>query len=188
MNKAIENLKAEMMDTNLNFLDNKKDIPEMTPGGTISVDVIQQIINNLERKTLKKFEYIDEKHKRSEEDITKLKNEMNKINGLLDGLNGNLNSYKEKIDLNEKAIHENKTNNQISLDQFNKSLKDKTDNLQTVIDNEVKFLKEKIKTMYDQKELDQNNKNKHDQVDPKVIKEINQKILDLENKMKSYIG
>ena len=42
--------------------------------------------------------------------------------------------------------------------------------------------------MYDQKELDQNNKNKHDQVDPKVIKEINQKILDLENKMKSYIG
>ena len=128
------------------------------------------------------------KQKKTEEDIVKLKGEFQKCNAGLESLNGITNHLKENLDKQGNNIAENKINTQKMLDLVNKNVQDKTDNLNSIIENEVKYLKEKIKTIGEMKEFNEGTKIKGDGVDSKVVKELQGKITDLENKMKSYIG
>ena len=115
MNKNIEEIKKtnEKLEKDLVEISIKVqdfDIYELfkansAEGGSTDMGVI--LVQNLEKKVFKKFEFIDEKGKRSDEEIYKLKAEVNNLKNFNENTNKNLTNLSEDL---EKISNENKTN------------------------------------------------------------------------------
>ena len=91
MKKQIEDISVKVMDFDVFDL-----FKESSVGGG-SVDATKILIKNLEQKIQHKTEIIDEKLKKNEEDIYKLKNEFQNLKNESDVISHNLNNFQDKI-------------------------------------------------------------------------------------------
>jgi len=66
-------------------------------GGSSDVSVI--LVQNLEKKVFKKFEFIDEKSKKQDEENYKLKNEISNVKNLIDTITKNVVNLKQENDI-----------------------------------------------------------------------------------------
>ena len=89
--KKIEEISVKVMD--FNIYDLFKDT--MVEGG--SIDASKILIKNLEQKFTQKNEIVDEKMKKNEEDIYKLKNDFQNLRNESDVISHNLDNFKNKI-------------------------------------------------------------------------------------------
>ena len=89
--KKIEEISVKVMD--FNIYDLFKDT--MVEGG--SIDASKILIKNLEQKFTQKNEIVDEKMKKNEEDIYKLKNDFQNLKNESDVISHNLDNFKNKI-------------------------------------------------------------------------------------------
>ena len=91
MKKKMEEISVKVMDFNIYDL-----FKENSVGGG-SVDAAKILIKNLEQKFTQKNEIVDEKMKKNEEDIYKLKNDFQNLKNESDVISHNLDNFKNKI-------------------------------------------------------------------------------------------
>ena len=91
MKKKMEEISVKVMDFNIYDIFKENSIS----GG--SIDASKILIKNLEQKFTQKNEIIDEKIKKNEEDIYKLKNDFQNLKNESDVISHNLDNFKNKI-------------------------------------------------------------------------------------------
>ena len=91
MKKEMEEISVKVMDFNIYDL-----FKENSVGGG-SIDAAKILIKNLEQKFTQKNEIVDEKMKKNEEDIYKLKNDFQNLKNESDVISHNLDNFKSKI-------------------------------------------------------------------------------------------
>ena len=91
MKKKMEEISVKVMDFNIYDI-----FKENTVGGG-SIDASKILIKNLEQKFTQKNEIIDEKMKKNEEDIYRLKNDFQNVKNESDVIAHNLDNFKNKI-------------------------------------------------------------------------------------------
>ena len=179
MEKDVEEMKVKVLD--FNVYDLFKDCN--VDGG--SLDASKLLIMNLERKVFKKIDLMDVKISKNEEDIYKLKNDFRNMKNQTDVNNKMFNNLKEDFN---KIIEEIQNYNNENLNQLNAVDSRLTDKLNSLLKSFEKFKKE---TEYDINELkgkpieikDNNevgNVNMDNEVDKKVMKDFNKRIIDVE--------
>ncbi len=137
INKKLEDINVQLIDSNFSNIENNKEKMAEGTNGTVSSEVAQNI-QNLEKKMFKKFEFVDDKYKKSEEVIMKLKHDFHVMQGQLEVANGNLNELKVKVDDNTNNLSKNQNELEEKLNTLSKELKDKEDELKSLIESEVK--------------------------------------------------
>jgi hypothetical protein len=105
-----------------------------TDGESGNTDALLIMVQNMEKKLLKKFEFVDEKIKKGEDETYKIKNEILNIKNNLDALLKNMLFAKEQIDILFPR-----------LDDVSNNVKTQLDNTR----NELKLLIEGIKNLQD---------------------------------------
>ena len=91
MKKKMEEISVKVMDFNIYDL-----FKDNSVGGG-SLDAAKLLIKNLEQKFTQKNEIVDEKMKKNEEDIYKLKNDFQNLKNESDVISHNLDNFKNKI-------------------------------------------------------------------------------------------
>ena len=91
MKKKMEEISVKVMDFNIYDL-----FKDTTVGGG-SIDASKLLVKNLEQKFTQKNEIIDEKMKKNEEDIYKLKNDFQNLKNECDVISHNLDNFRNKI-------------------------------------------------------------------------------------------
>ena len=115
MKKKMEEISVKVMDFNIYDL-----FKENTVGGG-SIDAAKILIKNLEQKFTQKNEIIDEKMKKNEEDIYKLKNDFQNVKNESDVIAHNLDNFKSKIkELVEQVGKSNDNNSNLVNEMGNK--------------------------------------------------------------------
>jgi len=104
LGKDLEEISVKVQDFNIYELFKANS----AEGGSTDMGVI--LVQNLEKKVFKKFEFIDEKGKRSDEEVSKLKAEIFKLQNFNENTNKNLTNLTEEL---EKLSSESKTNTDI---------------------------------------------------------------------------
>lgn len=162
-------------------------------GGSTDMGVI--LVQNLEKKVFKKFEFIDEKGKRSDEEQYKLKAEINNLKNFNENTTKNLTNLTEEL---ESLSTESKTN----IDILNTNMK--------VIEEKLEKIRNQIIEKMNSQEIEmQNNLNKiaedhasnlgDDKAnkpggsvlgdeDMKMIRDNYRKVLDLEKSFKVFVS
>lgn len=184
--KELEEMQIKIQDFNIYeiFKNNSAD------GGSSDMGVI--LVQNLEKKVFKKFEFIDEKGKRSDEEIYKIKAEINNLKNSNENSNKTNSTFKEEY---EKINNENKN----TFDNLNNNIK----NFEEKLESLHKHILEKINL----KDVEmQNNLNKiaedhasnvGDEKKPtgsilgeedlKMMKDNHRKIIEVEKSLKVFI-
>ena len=115
MKTKMEEISVKVMDFNIYDL-----FKESTVGGG-SIDAAKILIKNLEQKFTQKNEIIDEKMKKNEEDIYKLKNDFQNVKNESDVIAHNLDNFKNKIkELVEQVGKTNDNNSNLVNEMGNK--------------------------------------------------------------------
>jgi len=190
----IENINISLMDSNFNKDNN---MGNMELEGDISSNLVKSMIQNLEKKIFKKFEFVDEKQKKSEEDIYKIKNELTTIKNNYECLTVNIKNASDKIKENTDSINDNKQNIKNMYESTEllkvKVIKCENNNNYTNMENEFKIIKDDLKKLNDK--LDTHIKLKADEdkkedlnIDPKTSNATNKKLNEIENKLKIILG
>ena len=138
MKKQIEDISVKVMDFDVFDL-----FKESSVGGG-SVDATKILIKNLEQKIQHKTEIIDEKLKKNEEDIYKLKNEFQNLKNESDVITHNLNNFQDKIkELVEQVSVTNDYNSNL-VNEINGKLTETYKKLLQKIEEEKNELKKSI--------------------------------------------
>ena len=138
MKKQIEDISVKVMDFDVFDL-----FKESSVGGG-SVDATKILIKNLEQKIQHKTEIIDEKLKKNEEDIYKLKNEFQNLKNESDVITHNLNNFQDKIkELVEQVSVTNDYNSNL-VNEINGKLTETYKKLLQKIEDEKNELKKSI--------------------------------------------
>jgi len=158
-------------------------------GNFTEKDEVLGVISALERKTLKKFEFVDEKSKKNEEDIYKLKSEVNNIKYLIDQSVKSLQQNQEKSDnkltnLLEEA--KNKIKDELELiDQKFKSLVKESNNINDKKIEETSFnLLKIINEVRELADQTKNNSKKGGQLEEDEVKLVHKKIAEIDKNLK----
>ena len=159
-----------------------------------STDMGVILVQNLEKKVFKKFEFIDEKGKRSDEEVYKLKAEINNnLKNFNENTNKNLTHLTEEI---ERINTENKTNIEI-LNANAKVFEEKLEKIRSQIiekinSQEIEMQNNLNKIAEDHASNLGDDKAKTGSVlgdeDMKMIKDNYRKVLDLEKSFKVFVG
>lgn len=161
-------------------------------GGSSDMGVI--LVQNLEKKVFKKFEFIDEKGKRTDEEVYKLKAEINNLKNANENTHRNLTNLSDSL---EAISHENKTNIDI-MNSNTKILEEKLENLRSQIIEKInsqeiemqnnlhKIAEEHASNLGEEKEK------VHGSVlgdeDMKMMKDNYRRIIDLEKTFKVFVS
>ena len=164
-------------------------------GGSSDVSVI--LVQNLEKKVFKKFEYIDDKTKKQDEESYKFKNEITNVKNLIDSASKNLLNLKN--DCND-VFNENNSTIQGMKERFHE-IDGKFDKLYNKIMENIEIKTNQIKETHDNllKVPDdfQNVNSKEDvskrsgnvsDADVKLLKDFSKKVTDLEKNFKVFIS
>ena len=162
LTETVENIKLKVMDFNIFEVLKEKNI-------TADVDVAELLIKTLENKTDEKFKYNDDKIKKDEQDIIKLKSELTNIKNSYNFQTKNLSYMKEEILSIQKNIEQLRTNtsdNILQNKEFINKLREKNDNLSNELsktissfNNKINSLEEKLQKISNDFENIKNEKN-----------------------------
>ena len=191
--KKIEDISVKVMDFDV------YDVFKDSSVGGGSVDAAKILIKNLEQKLTHKNEIIDEKIKKNEEDIYKLKNEFQNLKNESDVISYNLNSFQDKIkELVEQVGLTNDTNSNL-VNDINGKLTETYKKLLEKINEEKTDLKKSIEKIKRQLKLISNNKNIDEEVskskgnvlsdeDLKLISDLTKRMNEAEKTIKNLIS
>ena len=129
LKETVEKIKLKVMDFSIFEVLKEKNI-------TADVDVAELLIKTLETKMEEKFKYNDDKFKKDEQDIIKLKSELTNFKNSSNFQTKNLSYMKEEILSSQKNIEQLRTNTSDNIMQ-NKELINKLREKNTSISNEL---------------------------------------------------
>jgi len=162
LTETVENIKLKVMDFNIFEVLKEKNI-------TADVDVAELLIKTLENKIDEKFKYNDDKIKKDEQDIIKLKSELTNIKNSYNFQTKNLSYMKEEILSIQKNIEQLRTNtsdNILQNKEFINKLREKNDTLSNELsktissfNNKINSLEEKLQKISNDFENIKNEKN-----------------------------
>ena len=151
--KKIEDISVKVMDFDV------YDVFKESSMGGGSVDAAKVLIKNLEQKFTHKNEIIDEKMKKNEEDIYKLKNDFQNVKNESDVISHNLNSFQDKIkELVEQVGYTNDSNSNL-VNEINGKITETYKKLLQKIEEEKNELKKNIEKIKRQMKLATNKEN-----------------------------
>ena len=130
-----------------------------------SVDAAKVLIKNLEQKFTHKNEIIDEKMKKNEEDIYKLKNDFQNLKNESDVISYNLNNFKSKIKELVEQVGITSDNNSNLVNEINGKLTETYKKLLEKIEEEKNELKKNIEKIKKQIKALSNKGNNNDDKD-----------------------
>lgn len=188
--KTMEEISVKIQDFNIYDLFKSNS----SEGGSTDVSVI--LVQNLEKKVFKKFEFMDEKTKKQDEENYKLKNEISNVKNLIESLSKNVVNLKQEYDI---AF----SDNSIMMDGF----KEKFDEIETKfeglynkimenIENKEKAFREiqegsqkldnesQINNVEDKSKISAS----MSEVELKMVKDCTKKVVDLEKSLKVFIN
>ena len=163
-------------------------------GGSSDVSVV--LVQNLEKKVFKKFEFIDEKSKKHDEEGFKVKNDMSNIKNTIEAISKNVINLKLEL---ENGFYENNIVIENHKDQLN-DLENKIDGLNKKIfdglENKSQTLKEnndgllKVADETSNNNIDDKSKKSQNisEGDTKLLKDCSKKVLDLEKNFKVFVN
>jgi hypothetical protein len=108
-----------------------------------NVDMVTGLIQNLDNKLMKKLSLQDERFKKNESDIYKIKNDTSNALNLSNQTSKNLTNLKEKVENINSSIEENKKD---SLDKFQK-LQDAINNLIQRHNEDIEIIRKELKNL-----------------------------------------
>ena len=190
INKVLDEMKIRMVDFNIVDLLKEANISEG------SIDASKILVSNLEEKFIKKTQIIDEKIKKTEDDMNNLKNEFQNVKNEAQVINTSLIGFKSAV--NEISDQVTKTNDQNSnmVNETNNKINEKYKKLSQKIEDEKQNSKknyEKIKTYIKKLEnISKEQKNsKSNEIkaemsdnDLRCMAELTKRMTDLEKQMK----
>lgn len=188
--KNLEDISVKIQDFNIYDLFKTNS----AEGGSSDVSVI--LVQNLEKKVFKKFEFMDEKTKKQDEESYRLKNEISNVKNNFEALSKNLMNLKQDYDI---AF----SDNNIMLDGFKERFEEfenKLENLYTKImqniESKEKALRESQEGMNKIEYESQNNfmedKSRASatvsEAELKMVKDCMKKVLELEKNFKVFVN
>ena len=154
--KKVEDISVKVMDFDVYDL-----FKDSSVGGG-SVDASKVLIKNLEQKFTHKTEIIDEKMKKNEEDIYKLKNDFQNLKNESDVISHNLNGFQDKIkELVEQVGYTNDNNSNLvneigsKLTETYKKLLQKIEEEKTDMKKNLDKLKRQLKLLSNKENLNE---------------------------------
>ena len=151
--KKIEDISVKVMDFDV------YDVFKESSMGGGSVDAAKVLIKNLEQKFTHKNEIIDEKMKKNEEDIYKLKNDFQNLKNESDVISHNLNSFQDKIKELVEQVSYNNDNNSNLVNEINGKITETYKKLLQKIEDEKIEIKKNIDKIKRQMKLITNKEN-----------------------------
>ena len=162
-------------------------------GGSTDVSVI--LVQNLEKKVFKKFEFIDEKTKKQDEESYKLKNEISNVKNLIETLSKNVFNLKQEYDI---AF----SDNNIMMDGFKEKfdeIESKFDGLYSKIMENIENKEKAFREIQDSQKLENESQNNNvedkskfsatmSEAELKMVKDCTKKVQDLEKSFKIFIN
>lgn len=152
MKEDAENIKIKVMDFSL--LDAFKD-----KNITADIDAAELLIKSLENKINEKFKFVEEKIKKDESDIFKLKTDITNIKNASNFQTKNLSYLKEEILSLQKSLEQQRTNTLDNINQnkelvrkLREKINSNNNNINssiTSINDKVKDIEEKIQKMFE---------------------------------------
>ena len=144
--KNNDNLKSDFEDISVKV--NDFDIYELFKNNTLeggSIDTSAILIQNLEKKLFKKFEIIDTKLKKQNEDVFRTKNEMGNVKMIVDNNSKSVSKIKEDVEKVRKESEEIKGLIDEKIKEIEEKLKELTDQINENIMKQINEMKEKHK-------------------------------------------
>ena len=188
MKKDLEEIKVKVVDFNIYEL--FKDC--QTSEGTL--DASKLLIMNLEEKFIKKTSIMDEKIKKSEEDMYNIKNEFQNVKNISSAISNSLNGFKNNIkeiseqfnktnDENSNVVNETKSKINETYKKSLQKIEDEKKNTKKMVEK----LKNQIQKIYDNMPVENENQNEVKDLsdnDLRCLAELTKRISDLEKQMK----
>lgn len=188
MIKDLEEIKVKVVDFNIYEL--FKDC--QTSEGTL--DASKLLIMNLEEKFIKKTSIMDEKIKKSEEDMYNIKNEFQNVKNISSAISNSLNGFKNNIkeisdqfnktnDENSNVVNETKSKINETYKKSLQKIEDEKKNTKKMVEK----LKNQIKKIYDNMPVENEKQNEVKDLsdnDLRCLAELTKRISDLEKQMK----
>lgn len=115
--KQMEDMNIKFMDFNIIDMFRNKIATEGDSGNT---DALLIMVQNIEKKLLKKFEFVDEKIKKGEDETYKIKNELLGIKNNIENLLRNMQHTKEQFEIVFPKIEDVNSNAKIQ-NEFTKN-------------------------------------------------------------------
>ena len=190
--KKVEDISVKVMDFDV------FDVFKDSAGSGGSVDAAKILIKNIEQKFTHKNELIDEKIKKNEEDIYKLKNEFQNLKNESDVISHNLNGFQDKIkELVEQVGLTNDTNSNLvneigsKLTETYKKLLQKIEEEKNDLKKNIEKLKRQLKLISNKENLDIDKSkgagNGLSDDDLKLISDLTKRINEAEKNIKNLI-
>ena len=191
--KTMEDVSVKMQDFNI------YDLFKGSGGEGGSPDVSVVLIQNLEKKVFKKFEFIDEKAKKQDEENYKHKNEMGNMKNNVENINKQINNY-----INDNDIVFGDIN--IVIDEYREKLEEIELKMEKVFKNIKKEIENKEKAFTDiqnnavkfdndsnQEKNNDDNKsrlsgNNFSEVEMKMVRDCAKKVSELEKHFKILVA
>jgi len=163
-------------------------------GGSNDVSVV--LVQNLEKKVFKKFEFMDEKTKKHEEESYKLKNEISNVKNLIESLSKNVLSLKKENDIVNLDTKNMLDNFKDKFDEIEIKFEGFYNKIMQNIENKEKEFKEyqEGSMKYDNESQNNNVEEKSkmsatlSEAEMKLVKDCTKKVMDLEKSFKIFIN
>lgn len=161
-------------------------------GGSSDVSVI--LVQNLEKKVFKKFEFIDDKNKKQDEESYKFKNEITNVKNLIDSVSKNLlnlkNDCNDVFNENNSIIEGMKERFEETDGKFDKLYNKIMENIE-IKTNELKETHDNLLKVPDdfhngKEDISKRSANVSD-ADAKLMKDFSKKVTDLEKNFKVFV-
>lgn len=183
-NQKLEEISIKVIDFNVFDMLKNRDGETDT-----NIDMIQIMVNNIEKKLLQKIGFVDDRSKKTEDEVYKLKNDLASLKSTQETQGKNINSIKETIETVFTKIEEYKTYLLKTLDD---NIENTNNNINQQITKFTEYFEEKIteinnriQSILDQP-LDNNNANQNglSEGDLKLIRDLQKRVTDLEKNLK----
>ena len=159
MKKKLEEISVKVMDFNIYDL-----FKENTVGGG-SIDAAKVLIKNLEQKFTQKNEIVDEKIKKNEEDIYKLKNDFQNVKNESDVISHNLDNFKSKIKELVEQVGKTNDNNSNLVNEMGSKVTENYKKILQKIEEERNSTKKNLEKIKKQLKILSNKENNDDDKD-----------------------
>lgn len=195
--KDIENLKIKMEDFNIfDIIKGKseggsKNRFKIDSGG--NSDQIVALVQNIERKTFKKFDMVDEKIKVFQDEIYKKKNEITNLTTMIDTLSKSLNNHKDSFS-NElvENIQSIKEIINFKENELKNNFQDQFNNLNEAFENKLKDFNGNFNTLPNEKKDEEIEKEIEkskpglSETEMKLLKDLTKKVHELDRAFRIF--
>ena len=159
MKKKMEEISVKVMDFNI------YDLFKETSVGGGSIDAAKVLIKNLEQKFTQKNEIVDEKIKKNEEDIYKLKNDFQNLKNESDVISHNLDNFKSKIKELVEQVGKTNDNNSNLVNEMGSKVTENYKKILQKIEEEKNNTKKNLEKIKKQLKILSNKENNDDDKD-----------------------